>query len=83
MVRAIRLWLMTLEKGQCVDIDHSSWDSHERGVETVEHSSVSGKDVSAVLNAQCAFEERFHKVAPCAEENDDKSKPHPLEDVHG
>ena len=37
-------------------------------------------DVAAILDSEGTLEERFHKVAPCSEEDDDESQTKPFKD---
>ena len=58
-----------LENRERVQIDYRCGERHQRRVETVEHSAVTGQDVARILDADGALEERLNEVAPCAEEH--------------
>ena len=47
--------------------------------EAIEHSSVARQDMSRILNAKGALEERFYEVAPSAEDDNHQSKTCPLD----
>ena len=72
-----------LENRECVKIDHRCGERHQRRVETVEHSAVTGQDVARILDADGALEERLNKVAPCAEEHNHEAQAHPLRYAEG
>ena len=65
------------EKLQCIEIDDSCGNGHERRVETVEHTAMSWQQCAAVLYSQSAFEETLYQVAPCSEEHDNQAQSHP------
>ena len=56
---------------QGIKVDNRRRNGEQTGVETVEHSTVPGKDIAAILDAQSALEQALHKVTPCAEEHND------------
>ena len=56
-----------LYKCKHVKIDDGCRNGNERRVETVEHSAMTGQNVSAVFDAECALEKRLNKVAPRTE----------------
>ena len=68
------------EQGEREDVDDGCGEGHERGVEAVEHASVSWEDVAAVLDADGALEEALHEVAPRSEDADHQSKSEPLDE---
>ena len=51
---------MTGGSSRELQIDHCRGDDQEGRVEAVEHAAVAGKDFTAVLDAQLAFEQTFH-----------------------
>ena len=61
------------QHGQRIEIDHRGRDCHERGIEAVEHSSVTRQNITAVLDAERTLEEALHKVSPSAEEHYNQS----------
>ena len=61
---------MLLKCCQGIEIHDSSRDSHERGVEAVEHASMTWQDMTRVLDAEGTLEERFHQVSPGTEDDD-------------
>ena len=69
-------WVL-LNQRKRIEVDHCGRDSQERGVEAVQHSSVAGQDVAAVLDAEGALEEALHEVAPGAEDHHHQSEPYP------
>ena len=62
-----------LESCQRIEVDDGSGDGHKRGVETVEHASMTWQDVARVLDAKGALEEALDEIAPSAEDDDDQS----------
>ena len=48
---------VVLQDGQRVEIDYGCGDGQQGRVEAVEHSTVTGKDVTTVLDAEGTLEE--------------------------
>ena len=65
-----------------IKIDHNGWHSEEHTVETVEHTAMAWENVSAVLNAELAFEHALHEVAPSAEDYDNEGEAQPVKQGH-
>ena len=63
--------------GQGVDIDYNGWHSHERRIETVEHTAMARQDGAAVFYSQRAFEQALYKVAQSTEYYYRKTKAEP------
>ena len=72
----INIWL---EYDQRVDVDGGGGEGHEGGVETIEHASMTWENMSGIFDAKGALEERFYKIAPGAEDDNDESETSPLE----
>lgn len=60
---------------------HSSRNGEQRTVEAVEHSAMPRQDIARVLYADFPFQQRLHKVSPCAEDNDHHSQSCPQQMV--
>ena len=56
-----------LESRECVKIDRRCGERHQRRVETVEHSAVTGQDVARILDDDGENEERINKDNPYTE----------------
>ena len=67
-----------LQQRDSKQINHSSWNSQQRRIEAIKHTSVTRKNVATVLDAQRTFEEAFHQIAPCAEYDNRQSKSCPM-----
>ena len=61
-------------KHNSVNVNDGSRNGKEGAVEAVEHPAMTGQDIPRILDAEFAFEQRFYKVAPCAEHNDNHRK---------
>ena len=61
-----------------LEVEDGGRDGEEGGVEAVEHTAVAGEDASRILDAELAFEETFHKVAPRAEDAHHQRQSEPL-----
>ena len=61
------------DNGERVDIDHRGGEGHEGGVETVEHTTMTGQDITAVLDVDGALEQTLHQVTPGAEDHNHQS----------
>ena len=61
-----------------VDVHQGCRDSKETAIETVKETAMAGEHVTTVLDAKLTFDLALHKVTPCAEDGNNKTKAHPL-----
>lgn len=59
--------LLCKDKSYQIQVYYSCWNGHQGAVEAVEHTSVSGQDITRILDAECTFHQRFGQVAPRSE----------------
>jgi len=64
------------------EVNDGGGDGEQGAVEAVKHAAVAGKNLAAVLDAELPLDEALHKVAPCAEHDDDEGKAQPALQRH-
>ena len=60
-----------LDQRKAVNIYHCGRKSHQRGVKTVEHTTMTGKDIPAVFDTDGALEQTLDQITPSAEDTYD------------
>ena len=51
--------LLSSNQSYYIQVYHCCRNGHEGAVEAVEHTSVSGQDITRILDAECTFHQRF------------------------
>ena len=72
----------SLKEADEIEVNNGRRDSHDSAIETVEHASMSWKDVSGILDTQMTFHQRFGQVTPSTEYYHCQSHTYPSDGWH-